>query len=245
MWTPFTSMFTPYTLDGGDAMTSAVRTYHHGDLRRALIEEGLKLARTGGPAAVTLREATRTAGVSPNAAYRHFSDREDLVRAVAREAQLALARAIGEHVAAAPPGLAPDDAAIERLRRVGHGYIDFARAERGWFETAFFTQDANASEGIVTLDDEVVAPFQVLIDTLDAMVDAGALAPERRPYAEWACWSAVHGFAEIAVHGPLRWQPASVIDALASAVVESAITGVRGAPAPAAVGTGSGVERPA
>lgn len=226
-------------------MTPVVRTYHHGDLRRSLIEQGLKLARSGGPSAVTLREATRAAGVSPNAAYRHFADREALVHAVAREAQLALARAIGERVAAAPRGLADDDAAIERLRRVGLGYIDFARAERGWFETAFFTQDTNASEGIVTLDDEIVAPFRLLMDTLDAMVDAGALASERRPYAEWACWSAVHGFAEIAVHGPVRWQPASVIDALATAVVESAITGVRGAPAPAPAGADAAVERPA
>ncbi|GAA5206542.1 TetR/AcrR family transcriptional regulator [Microbacterium kyungheense] len=215
-------------------MTStAVRTYHHGDLRRALIDEGLQLARTGGPSAVTLREATRAVGVSPNAAYRHFADRDALVHAVAREAQLALADAILTRAAATPENLPPREAAIERLRRVGFGYIAFARAEPGWFETAFFTQDAQASDGIVTLDDEIVAPFRVLMETLDAMVDAGALAAARRPYAEWACWSAVHGFADIAVHGPVRWQPAEVVDALAAAVVESAITGVIGAPAPA------------
>ncbi|WP_157525190.1 TetR/AcrR family transcriptional regulator [Microbacterium yannicii] len=214
-----------------------VRTYHHGDLRRALIDEGMQLARTGGPGAVTLREVTRAVGVSPNAAYRHFADREDLVRAVAAEAQLALARAIVERAAATPPELPAAESSVERLRRVGLAYIDFARAERGWFEMAFSTQDAEPSEGIVTLDDEVVAPFQLLLDTLDEMVAAGALAPERRPLAEWACWSAVHGFAEIAVHGPVQWQPAPVIDALAAAVVESVITGVRGAPAPAALAT--------
>lgn len=216
-------------------MTSP-RTYHHGDLRRALIDEGLQLARVGGPAAVTLREATRAVGVSPNAAYRHFTDREDLVRAVAGEAQRALARAIGDRVAAAPIHLSPADAAIEQLRRVGLAYIDFARAETGWFELAFATQDPQPSEGIVTLDDEVVAPFQLLLDTLDRMVDAGALDPVRRPFAEWACWSAVHGFADIAVHGPVRWQPASVIDALSASVVEAAITGVRGTPSPAPAG---------
>lgn len=209
-------------------MTSPVRTYHHGDLRRALIDEGLRLARIGGAAAVTLRETTRAAGVSPNAAYRHFVDREDLVRAVANEAQLALARAIRERVDATPTELSPAAAAIERLRRVGLAYIDFARAEPGWFGLAFSTQDPQPSQGIVTLDDEVVAPFQLLLDTLDAMVACGALAAERRPYAEWPCWSAVHGFADIAVNGPVRWQPASVIDALAAAVVEAAITGVRG-----------------
>jgi AcrR family transcriptional regulator len=211
-------------------MTSP-RTYHHGDLRRALIAEGLQLARTGGPSAVTLREATRAAGVSPNAAYRHFRDRDALVRAVAAEAQLALARAIADRVALAPAYLAPADRAIERLRRVGLAYIDFARAEPGWFETAFFTQDTHANDGIVTLDDEIVAPFRLLMQTLDDMVEAGALRPERRPYAEWACWSSVHGFADIAVHGPVRWQPDAVIDALAAGVVEAAITGVRGEPA--------------
>lgn len=213
-------------------MAPQLRTYHHGDLRRALIEEGLNLARTGGPAAVSLREVTRAVGVSPNAAYRHFADREHLVRAVAGEAQLALARAIQSRVAAAPASMSPAEAAIERLRRVGLAYIDFARAERGWFGLAFATQDPQGGDGIVTLDDEVVAPFRLLLETLDAMVDAGALAPERRPFAEWACWSAVHGFADIAVHGPVQWQPPEVIDALAAAVVESAIVGVRGTAEP-------------
>ncbi|GAA1916841.1 TetR/AcrR family transcriptional regulator [Microbacterium aoyamense] len=214
-------------------MTLQARTYHHGDLRRSLVDEGLKLARSGGPSALTLREVTRAAGVSPNAAYRHFADREDLVRAVAGESQLALARAIMARVSDAPADLDRAEASIERLRRVGRAYIDFARSEPGWFELAFFTQDTQASRGIVTLDDEIVAPFQLLMDTLDAMVDAGALAPERRPLAEWACWSAVHGFADIAVHGPVRWQPPEVIDALAAAVVEAAITGVRGTAEPA------------
>lgn len=218
-------------------MGPQLRTYHHGDLRHALIDQGLALAREGGPSAVSLREVTRAVGVSPNAAYRHFADREHLVRAVAAEAQLALAQAIRARVEQAPPDLPPPEASIERLRRVGLAYIDFARAERGWFELAFATQDPDGGEGIVTLDDEVVAPFQLLLDTLDAMVDAGALAPERRPFAEWACWSAVHGFADIAVHGPVQWQPAEVIDALAASVVEAAIAGVRGTTAAPAAST--------
>ncbi|MES2609602.1 MAG: helix-turn-helix domain-containing protein, partial [Pseudomonadota bacterium] len=48
-------------------------TYRHGDLRRALLDAGIELARQGGPDAVVLREATRRAGVAPNAAYRHFA----------------------------------------------------------------------------------------------------------------------------------------------------------------------------
>ncbi|MEU2632095.1 TetR/AcrR family transcriptional regulator, partial [Kitasatospora sp. NPDC007106] len=59
------------------------RTYHHGNLREALIDAGVALARTGGPSAVVLRAVSREAGVSHNAAYRHFADHQDLLAAVA------------------------------------------------------------------------------------------------------------------------------------------------------------------
>lgn len=213
-------------------MSSLARSYHHGDLRHALIAEASRQARTGGPAAISLREATRAVGVSPNAAYRHFADRDALVRAAAAEAQNALAQAIMTRVAETPPDLLPAAASIERLRRVGLAYIDFARSEWGWFELAFLTQDPDPGGAIVTLDSEVVPPFQLLLQTLDQMVQAGALAEERRPLAEWACWSSVHGFADIASRGPVRWQPPEVVDALAASVVEAAIAGVRGTASP-------------
>ena len=213
-------------------MSSLARSYHHGDLRHALIAEASRQARTGGPAAISLREATRAVGVSPNAAYRHFADRDALVRAAAAEAQNALAQAIMTRVAETPPDLPPAAASIERLRRVGLAYIDFARSEWGWFELAFLTQDPDPGGAIVTLDSEVVPPFQLLLQTLDQMVQAGALAEERRPLAECACGSSVHGFADIASRGPVRWQPPEVVDALAASVVEAAIAGVRGTASP-------------
>jgi len=57
-------------------------TYRHGDLYRALLEAGTQMARVGGPTAVVLREVTRQVGVAPNAAYRHFADRNALLQAV-------------------------------------------------------------------------------------------------------------------------------------------------------------------
>ena len=69
-------------------------TYRHGDLRRALLEAGVELARAGGPEAVVLREATRRAGVAPNAAYRHFENRQALLYAVRSVALAAVARAM-------------------------------------------------------------------------------------------------------------------------------------------------------
>src|SRR6202012_6191663 len=87
-------------------------TFRHGDLRRALLEVGMELARAGGPEAVVLREATRRAGVAPNAAYRPFSSHRDLLQAVRAAALALLSMAIETEMAAArrrklsPPQLA-------------------------------------------------------------------------------------------------------------------------------------------
>src|SRR5262249_3122757 len=69
-------------------------TYRHGDLRRALLEAGITLARAGGPDTVVLREATRRVGVVPNAAYRHFARRRALLQAVRMAALAQPARPI-------------------------------------------------------------------------------------------------------------------------------------------------------
>src|ERR1700678_7784 len=69
------------TMNAAKKRRRAVRkTFHHGDLRKALLEAGMALAREGGPNAIVLREATRRAGVAPNAAYRHFSSPSRLLK---------------------------------------------------------------------------------------------------------------------------------------------------------------------
>src|SRR5699024_388022 len=76
-------------------------------------------------------------GVSPAAAYRHFADRSELLRAVAGEIQSRMRTTMRRHMRA--PREASDlERARLRLRGVGLGYVAFARAEPGWFETAFF-----------------------------------------------------------------------------------------------------------
>jgi AcrR family transcriptional regulator len=188
--------------------------YHHGDLRIALIDAGLALTRTGGPEALTIREATRQVGVSPNAAYRHFADREALLGAVAI--------AIQHRMATRMRG---SSKAEDRLRAVGLGYIKFALDEPGWFAVAFFGAD------LVELTDETASapPYLALIEALDAMVDARALTPERRAGAEWPCWSAVHGFAELALHGPLRHATRRDVEALARRTVDDIVAGITAA----------------
>src|ERR1700754_4163031 len=87
------------------AAKSRVRdTFRHGDLRRALLDAALEMARQGGPQAIVLREATRQAGVVPNAAYRHFANQNDLLAAVRSECIAKLAVAIEAEMNTLRPG---------------------------------------------------------------------------------------------------------------------------------------------
>lgn len=183
--------------------------YHHGDLRAALIDAGLALTRSGGPDALTIREATRRVGVSPNAAYRHFADREALLGAVAVAIQ---------HRMAAQMHRPSHRQASDRLRAVGMGYIKFALDEPGWFAVAFFGAGPDETAS--------APPYLALVDALNAMVQAGALTLERRDGAEWPCWSAVHGFAELVLHGPLRNARRRDVEKLAQRTVDDIVEGV-------------------
>lgn len=201
-------------------MTGTKAGYHHGDLGAALIDAGLQLTRAGGPDALTVREATRRAGVSPNAAYRHFADRDALLNAVARAIQERMAARMVQPVSTRGSA---QNRARNQLRAVGLGYIEFALDEPGWFTVAFF------GFGATPLDDSPLPPpFRALVEALDAMGDAAVLRPSRRTGAEWPCWSAVHGFAELALRGPLRGAPRPELDALARRTVDDIIAGLVG-----------------
>jgi AcrR family transcriptional regulator len=187
------------------AAPAARSTYRHGDLRRVLLEAGIELARAGGPDAVVLREATRRAGVAPNAAYRHFAGRDALLQAVRAAALSAVAGAMEAELATLPPDLPPADFARASVRAVGTGYLRFALAEPGLFRTAFARSDVlvQATPEAPTAGPGGLNPFELLGAALDKLVTAGVMPPERRPGAEYLAWSAVHGLAMLVVDGPL------------------------------------------
>ena len=184
------------------------RTYHHGDLRQALLEAGIALARVGGPEAVVLREATRRASVVPNAAYRHFVNRDALLQEVRAAALSMLALAMEKELIRQRRRKQGKDAARASLRAIGIAYLRFARTEPGLFRTAFgvpgnpetTTQPAMAGKSGLN-------PFQLLSTALDELVQAGLLPVQQRPDAEYLAWSAVHGLAMLVLEGPLRRLP--------------------------------------
>lgn len=239
--------------------------YHHGDLRKALISEGLEVTRSAGPSALSLRDVARRTGVTPAACYRHFRDRAALMSELSREIQERMAQqmrarieqaaggardavdtgdavdaggafgVVGDAAAVDPVGtggpsgpgsvapvelVARAENALNRLRGVGLGYIDFAVQEPGWFE---LTNEGDADQAGV----QDMPPFAELLGALDECVATGALSPVRRAGAEFSCWAAVHGCAELMVHGPLRGADPQVVRDVAERAVDDIIRGIR------------------
>ncbi|MBO8200949.1 TetR/AcrR family transcriptional regulator [Streptomyces smyrnaeus] len=222
-------------------------TYRHGNLRHALIAAGVELARAGGPDAVVLREATRRAGVVPNAAYRHFTDRRALLSAVSQAALAHLARAM-EHTlaqaasdevnqsaaqAASRPGAdttslsadaAPDAAATAahaRLRALMRGYLGFAQAEPGLFRAAFATTEMADTDAEAATGAGGRTAFRMLADALDELTACGAVPPERRPGSEYFVWATVHGMATLLIDGPLRHMLPTQVEEAVAQVMEA------------------------
>jgi len=189
-----------------------------GDVRAGLVAAGLELARTGGPDAVVLREATRIVGVVPNAAYRHFADRDELLAEVCAAAMNALAERMTAGIGRVRGGAG---AAQRRLAAIGTAYLEFAREEPGLFATAFAVPQEHG------YDERNGTPLGLLRDALDELVAAGVLDPQRREGIEYPIWAIVHGTAVLTGQGPLRDAPAAElrrIEARTLAFINNSLT---------------------
>lgn len=184
--------------------SSSPRRYHHGDLRNALIDAGVELAREGGPDAIVLREAARRVGVSPNAAYRHFADLTDLVDEVARQGLTELASAMQREIAKQRvTGVAKADAKLY-MRATGRAYVDFALTHNGLFLTAFGRQHRLYSKEM--MGEDWCSPQDLLTEGLRRLVAAGLLPAEEMESARMLAWSTVHGLS-LLLMGPMSDLP--------------------------------------
>jgi AcrR family transcriptional regulator len=176
------------------------KPYHHGDLRRVLIDAALRLAEEGGPAAVSVREAARRAGVSPGAPFRHFPSRDALMMAVAEEAQRRFR--IELEAALAP---VPADDPLARFRALGLGYLRWAIRNPAHFEVIsngrLFDHDGAAT---VSRDNsELIAMTERLLAEAFAK---GALRVSDLKQVQIAGRALVYGFARMNIDGHFpRW----------------------------------------
>lgn len=200
--------------------------YHHGDLRAALVRAGYRLAVEEGPEAVTLRAVTRRVGVTPAAAYRHFAGLDELREAIGLRALRELATTMEEHQAAVTEA-DPARRARALLEAVGTGYLAFALNQPAAFRVGL--------DGLVLMEHAELpdgagvtgrTPFQLLDDALRGLAALGALADGQVETAAILCWSSVHGFASLAIQGPLRGAPREALDAMARRLVRDVVDGI-------------------
>lgn len=174
-------------------------SYHHGNLRTSLLDAAVATVAEHGPQALVLRDLARQVGVSHNAAYRHFADREELVTEVAAIAMERLVATLQQRL----EQVATNDSVLRarrRLAEIGRGYVHFAVSETGLFRLAFSSTATVATAASSPAHD----PLGLLTTCLDDLVGVGFLSPEARVDAEATCWSAVHGFSALHIDGALN-----------------------------------------
>ena len=176
-------------------------SYHHGDLRRALIAEAVRTIGIHGIEALTLREVGKRLGVSRTALYRHFSDKSALLAAVAREG---FQRFRSDLIAAWERG----GRGAGGFRAMGIAYVQFALSNPSHYRV-MFGGFRNLCEKEPGLESDASAPFQVLVDALTSLQPARSAAAIDR-LARYI-WATVHGIAMLGIDGQLGPDPGAAI----------------------------------
>jgi AcrR family transcriptional regulator len=174
------------------------RPYHHGDLRRVLLEEAVASLRESGPAALSLRDLARRAGVSHAAPAHHFGDKRGLLTAVAAEGFRRLSASLGATYEA-----------TRDFAEVGVAYVTFAVEERPYFDVMFRPDlyDPDDPELVAARSASGAALYGPAATVSDAPLEAGI-----------AAWSLVHGLATLGLAGNLPPEIGSDLPAAARQV---------------------------
>ena len=167
-----------------DSNAPEARPYHHGDLRRALVDAARQLLETEGPAAMSLRAVARQAGVSPAAPYHHFKDKAELMVAIANEGWAVLSREMFE-----ARGNNPHDPLASVMT-----YIGFARARPALYRVMFDAARENETMLFGIKEDD--GPYARFYDQL---LEARRGSPDADIELDvLAAWASSHGLAEMA-----------------------------------------------
>ena len=202
--------------------TPQARPYHHGDLRRALIDAGFRLVEERGVEHLSMREAARRAGVSPAAPFRHFESREALMTAVAIEAQ----RRFRAEIDVALKETRQRDP-LARFRAFGIAYLRWAMRNPAHFEIISSGRlfDYDKSADLVRDNAEVIGMVE---RTLREAFAQGQLRPVDLGHVQIAGRALVYGFARMNLDGHFpRWGVAAAdAERTAEAIVDLFIDGI-------------------
>ncbi len=197
------------------------RTYHHGNLRNALLDAGIGVAREVGWEALSLREVARRAGVSHTAAYNHFADKNDLLRSLAIRAFDQLTADLQRVV----------DTGTLCLADLGVAYLTFAFEHQAEFHF-MFQRSLCMPEGV---DDPLgtasLASQAVLHDYLMTLQVAGVVGPGDPDELTLVVWSQIHGLTTILLETPaFTGLPEGGAEALARQGIDTLMAGIGAAP---------------
>jgi AcrR family transcriptional regulator len=180
--------------------------YHHGDLRRALLQAAFQVLDESGLDRLSLREVARRAGVSHAAPYHHFADKAALVTALVDAGFEQLAESLS--AAASGPGTN-----LERLGRIGGAYVSFAIENPATFRLLFRPELRGTTPAA---GDSGQAAYAVLLEAVRACLASREAVGDSRALSLTA-WSTVHGLATLLLDGPLHdhLAPGELSDSLA------------------------------
>ena len=200
-------------------MTAAAKTYHHGDLRNALIVAAAELIEESGSLGFTMADAARRAGVSNAAPYRHFRDKEALLEAVGQLGFFGLSqtarRVRDEH----PAG------SIEAIIALGKNYIAFVTEKAAFYDLMWGDIGKRAFDAD-NFDRKAVG-FFVLVDALRAFFDAQGIEAIDVKDIAIKLWALVHGFSAITMSGKLpHFHPNADVPAMLDSATRSFLAGV-------------------
>lgn len=208
--------------DGAKGARAGRTTYHHGDLPRAMVRQAVRTIQRQGLHALTLRGVGEQLGVSRTALYRHFTDKNDLLKAVAAEGFRLLQAELREAWTSGGEGQQAFDA-------MGRAYIQFAVRHQSHYRVMF--GGALRGSDMPTPDrDGTGDAFATLVHALESLQHAGVVRADHPQQLALYVWAVVHGVAMLAIDGVLRSPDA--LDGLTRLAIERLRTGIASTHAP-------------
>jgi AcrR family transcriptional regulator len=203
------------------------KPYHHGNLREALLNAALRLISEVGPTAFTLREVARRAGVSHNAPYRHFKDRDELMAAVSTQGYEELTGALLDAGEQEPGTLA-------RLKGAGLAYVKFALRRPEHFTVMFDAPASKPSEKVCfnpakmkikypQAAEAAERSFRTLMNYVAACQQEGLLRAGDTKELALLTWSIVHGIAKLAITGRFPFSSKNEVIRFAEYVIANSL----------------------
>ncbi len=198
------------------------RPYHHGDLRRALIEAGLALLAREGAGGLDLRKVAREAGVSHAAPYRHFADKQALLAAIAEDGFDKLAAQVDDAIANV------SQEGLGQLQAAGRAYLHFA-VERPAHLRLMFSAAVGDRQPGTSLYSASKAGLYLLAGIIERGQLAGEIVDGDPINIAQVIWSLVHGLAVLVIDNqlPIAVADTRAIDELTRSSIEALCQGIR------------------